>query len=182
MSERARAAGRSALRGGGGKKSGRLTQAESIRRQQRIVQLRDVDRLTFARIADEVGIGEKEARLAYYRYLDQVAPLLQAPAADEQIGEALRTLDDLAQSLWGIAEKGTNENARVGAIRTLIDLIFRGIELRQHVGLLPRPLTQVVDHAWMAEEILRVFEKHNVPAEAIDEVQQVFNDAAKEAS
>jgi hypothetical protein len=167
---------------GSGKSTGRLTQADAIRRQQQIVQLRDVGRLTFARVSEEVGIGEKEVRLAYYRYVNEVAPLIAAPAAEEQIAEALRTLDGAAQCLWDIAEKGENENARVGAVRTLIDLTFRGIELRQHVGLLPRPASQVVDHAWMAEQILRVFEKHLVPPEAMDEIQQVFNEAKKGAS
>ena len=163
------------------KAAGRLTQAESIRRQQRIVHLRDLERLTFARIAQEVGMGEKEVRLAYYRHINEVAPLMAAPLADEQIAEALRRLDDLAQCLWEIAEKATNENARVGAARAIADLTFRSIELRQHLGLLPRPLSLVVEHAWMAGQIRRVFEKHNVSAEAIDEIQEIFRGAGEDA-
>lgn len=127
-------------------------------------------------------MGEKEVRLAYYRYLEEVAPLLAAPAADEQIVADLRTLDELVQCLWGIAENGRNDSARVGAARLIADLVFRSIELRQHLGLLPRPLSQVVDNAWMAEQIRRIFEKHNVPAAAIEEIQHVFRDGAKEGS
>ncbi len=102
-------------------------------------------------------MGEKEVRLAFYRYVDEVAPLLAAPSVDGEIAEALRTLDDLTQRLWGIVDKGENENARVGAARTIADLTFRSLELRQNLGLLPRPISRVVEHAWMAEQILEIF-------------------------
>jgi hypothetical protein len=173
---------RSGSNGGSKKRAGggRLSQGEAIQRQQRIVHLREIDRLTYAQIAEEVGMGEKEARLAYYRYVNEVAPLMAAPSADEEIAEALRTLDDLKQRLWGIVDKGENENARIGAARTIVELTFRSLELRQNLGLLPRPISQVVDHAWMAEQIGEVFEKHDVPAEAQDEIKQVFVDAMKE--
>ena len=162
-----------------GKAAGRLPQAAAIRRQQRIVRLRDVERLTYAEIAAEIGMGEKEVRLAYRRYVDEVAPLLAAPAADEQIAEALRRLDDLVQRLWRLLESGKNETACVGAARTIADLTFREIELRQHLGLLPR-LSQVTEYPWMAEQIRRIFDKYDLPAEALEEIQQHFGDGAKE--
>jgi hypothetical protein len=81
----------------------RLTQVESIRRQQEIVRLREVERRTFREIAEAVGMGENETREAFRRYVNDVAPLLAVPAADEQIVEHLRALDEIRQSLWRVA-------------------------------------------------------------------------------
>jgi hypothetical protein len=166
----------SSRKGAGG---GRLSQADAIRRQQKIARLRDIDRLTFARVAEQIGMGEKEVREAYYRYIDEVAPLMAAPSADAEIAEALRTLDDVKQRLWEIADKGKNDNARVGAARTIVDITFRSLDLRQNLGLLPQP-SQVFDLRWMAQEIHRIFGKHELPTEALDEIKQVFSDATKE--
>jgi uncharacterized membrane protein YccC len=156
----------------------RLTQAESIRRQQEIVKLRDVERRTFGEIAGLVGMAEKETREAYHRYVRELAPLLSAPSADEQIAEALRALDDAGQLLWRLAADADNSSASVGALRGLIDLTFREIQLRQNLGLLPRPLSRITreaDDAWLARKIASVFRKYEVPEAAVKEIEQLLD-------
>ena len=156
----------------------RLTHAESLRRQQEIVRLREVERRTFREIGDTVGMAEREVRAAYHRFVNDVAPLLAVPAADEQIAEHLRTLDEVRQSLWRAAADADNSSAQVGALRGLIDLTFREVEFRQNLGLLPRPLsrsTREADDSWLAGEIVRVFRKYEVPAAAVAEIEQLLD-------
>ena len=159
-----------------------LTQAESLRRQQKIVRMREVERQTFGQIASAMGMAEKETREAFYRFVNDVAPLLNVPPADAQIAEHLRTLDDARQRLWRLVDEADNSSASVGALRALVDFTFKEIQLRQNLGLLPKPLSRITreaDDAWLAQEIARVFRKYEMPTEAVAEIEDLLDPATE---
>jgi lipopolysaccharide biosynthesis protein len=62
----------------------RPTQAQSIERQLKIVADREGEHLTFAEIAQKRGMGEKEAREAYWRHVREIAPLMTSVTPDER--------------------------------------------------------------------------------------------------
>lgn len=160
----------------GGANRRRLTHAESLKRQQKIVLAHDVGHRTFAQIARQLGLGEKECREAYGRYVRDVAPLMSTFAADEAVTRHLRTLEEAMQQLRSIAAAADNDSARVGALRELVRTIFKDIELRQHLGMYPRPARHQTDaeRLWIGQEILRVFEQYGVPTEAGAEIQVIL--------
>lgn len=158
-------------------RGGKLGQGDTIMRQQEIVLLHDVEHLTFAEIAARVGLGEKETRLAYHRYLREVAPLLNTVASSDKLAEYLRVLEELAQSLRRIAQAADNDSAQVGALRELRMVVTTDIELRQKVGLLPsapRSIADEQDKAAMAQKIVQLLLEYELPEEALERLERIL--------
>lgn len=155
---------------------GKLGQGDTIERQEEIVLLHDVQRLSFAQIAPRVGLGEKETRLAYHRYLREVAPLLNTLASNHKLAEYLRLLEEIAQTLRKVAETADNDSARVGALRELRTVITTDIQLRQNLGLLtPQSVLDEQDKAAMAEKIVQLLVEYQLPAEALERLEQILS-------
>jgi hypothetical protein len=160
--------------GGSGGRPRRLTHAETIRRQQRIARLREVERWTFAAIAAEVGMAEKEARETYRRWVDEIAPLMTGVPADTKAAELLRDLDDIRQHQLQIAAHSKNDNARVGALRDAARTIEQEVSMRRALGLMPKVVGDV-ELAAIADAIVDVLDRHNVDETAKAEIRNVFH-------
>ncbi len=156
----------------------RLTHAQSIKRQQKIVHEHDVEHLTFGKIAQNLEMGEKEVREAYARYVRDIAPLMTVATPDEKATEYLRSLEDVRQQLARIADNADNDSARVGALRELVKVMFKEIELRQHLGMLPTPLTNIRDEAerrWAGQQIANLLADLKVPPEGLERLEAILS-------
>lgn len=162
----------------GGSNRKRLTHAQALARQQEIVLAYDVEHLTFAQIARRLAMGEKEVRQAYGRYISEIAPLMNIVSADEKAGEYLRSLEEVRQELRQIASSAANDSARVGALRELVKVIFKELELRQHLGLMPSPtsdLALVVEQRWAVQQVAQLLQEIDAPAEALERLEQILS-------
>lgn len=68
---------------------------------------------------------------------------------------------------------GQNSNARVGALRLMMELRSKEIDLRQETGLLPKNLGKLqveLDVRWIVEQIAQLIVKYDMPPEAQDEL------------
>jgi hypothetical protein len=172
---RARNAGK---KGPPGSNPRRPTQAQSLKRQLAIVADRDVEHLTFAEIARKHGLGEKEARAAYRRHVEEIAPLITATAPDERALEYLRELENVRQALWKLAASADNDSARVGALGELVKTLAHEIALQQHLGLMPRnpsELRALAEQRWRAQRLVQLLERYGLPAEAFAEIESIFS-------
>jgi len=169
---------KSSIEKGGGANRKRLTHAQSIKRQQTIVHSYDVEHLSFAQIARELTMGEKEVRQAYGRYVRDIAPLMSAASPDEKAAEYLRTLEDVRQQLKRIGSDADNDSAQVGALRELVKVMFKEIELRQHLGLLPRNLQDMrtlAEQRWAGQQIAELLGELNAPPEALEKLEAILS-------
>ena len=162
MSGRDNASGRT---NGGGAGRRRLTQAETIKRQQAIVRARQVERLSWAAIAEQQKMGEKEARESYARYISEIAPLLIAVPAEEKAAELLRDLDEVRQLQFRIAAAADSDSARVGAGREVAKVVQMEFEIRRALGLMPK-LAGDAELQSLAREIVEVLDLPDGPAES----------------
>lgn len=159
-------------------KRSRLTHAQSIERQQNIVHAYDVKHQTFGQIARDLGMGEKEVRDAYARYVRDIAPLLNVGAPDEEAAQYLRKLEDVGQQLRGIAATADNDSVRVGALREYVKVLCKVIELRQHFGLLPTPLPNirmVAEQRWMGQQIAVLLAELNAPPDSVEKLIAILS-------
>ena len=159
-------------------RGGRLPQAAALKRQQKIALLHDVEHLTFARIAERVGMGEKECRLAYNRYIDEVAPLLTSLANHQKVAQHLRLLEDVVQELWRAYATADNSNAAVGALRQIAAVIKTEFELRQSVGLLPKAPRTIADEqerAWIGQQVAELLREVGAPDEALARLERILS-------
>jgi hypothetical protein len=157
---------------------GRLSQGGSIRRQKLIVDLHDREHWTFARIAAHIGMGEKECRQAYHRFIREVAPELNSRAGDEKVAEHLRLLEEIVQQLRRVAASADNDSARVGAVRELIRVVQVELTLRQNLGLLPRPPQSIPlerEKAWIGQQVAQLLRDLAAPPEAIARLERILS-------
>jgi hypothetical protein len=152
----------------------RLTHAATIKRQQAIVYARDVERLTWAQIAAQVKIGQKEARESYRRYLTEILPLLISVPADDKAAELLRELEEIRQQQLRLAATSANESARVGALRDAAKTIQMQFEILRSLGLMPQ---LVGDRGLqsLAQQIAEVLRRSNTPPDVAEEIEQLLD-------
>jgi hypothetical protein len=156
----------------------RPTQAQSIKRQQEIVADRDGAGISFTEIARKHGMGEKEVREAYRRYIEEIAPLMTASAPAAKVGLYLRELESVRHQLHRIAEHADNDSAKVGALREIVKTISKEVELQQHLGMLPKNLGEISVHweqRWVVQQIVSVLERFDAPPEAFRELEQALS-------
>jgi hypothetical protein len=155
----------------------RRTQAQLLELQQEIVVDRDMRMLTWATIGRKHGIGEKEARGMYRRYVDEIAPLLASEGPAEQAHEYLRAFENVRQRLLAIADKADNDSARVGALRELVKTLSKEVELRQHTGLMPRNLADgsvQKEQERLLQRVEETLRRHNVAPEVYRELAAIL--------
>ena len=75
--------------------------------------------------------------------------------------------------LEAISQTSTNESACVGAVKARVEIVKSECDLLQAVGVLPRNLGAVRadrDMRLIVSEILKLFDKYDVPVEAQKEL------------
>lgn len=155
-----------------------------IQLAQQIVLDRDTLWLTWTEIAVKHGISETTAYTTYYEYTEEIAPLLtnEVPKA---VGEQLlRKLQGIQQRIAEIAGSASQDTIRLGALNSLAALLQKEIELRQHLGLLPKKLgdiTLISDQLWAAEQIVLVLRSLEAPPDAFRRVAEILEVGAAPA-
>jgi hypothetical protein len=150
--------------------------AEILKRDQQIVIDRDVDFLTWTQIAEKHDVTEKTAHEAYERYTQEVAPLFADEDALVRVYEHLRKLEGVQARFARMANNSKNDSAQLGALREMVATMKAEMELRQHIGLLPRNLAQLrreTQIASLGDRIIALFKKHNLPPEAYEELHAI---------
>lgn len=147
----------------------RITQAESLQRSREIVVEHEVEHLTFAAIAANREMDEKTVRECYYRYVNEIAPVIASEVPIEKAMEYMRMLEGLRQKL---AEDINNEArpVRHNAIKEIRATMKEEIELRQHLGLLPHRMGDVqvlARQRWMGQVMAQALRKLGASPEMI---------------
>lgn len=162
-----------------GKSPRRPTTAQIVERNLKVVVMYETEFKTFAQIAAELGVDEKTAREGYSVHTEQIAPLLGGDSMGKVL-EFIRKLEG-AQAKYAeflnSTEKGSNAVTRMTALRHLVDTMWREIELRQAVGLLPSDLSSVATEMktrWIMEQVGKLLEKYKMPPEAIRELHEIL--------
>lgn len=156
----------------------RPTRAQLIQRARQIVLDRDVDWMSWSQIAEKHGVNEKTVRLNYDEYVNEIAPLIDGEDALEKAREFIRKLEGLQQRFADLAASSKNDSVKLGAMRELVVTLWREIELRQAVGLMPKhlgQLTVVAEVRWVAEQVLLLLKKYDAPPEAMRELHEIMS-------
>ena len=164
---------RSGRTGDGRVGRGRLTQAETIRRQQTIAHAREVNRLSWAAIAKQMNMGEKEVRESFRRYISDIVPLLIAVPAEGKAAELLRDLEEIRQQQFRIAAAAGNDSAKVGALRDAAKTIQMEFGIRRTLGLMPE-LIGDAELKSLAREIVEILARHDVSEHARKEIAEIL--------
>jgi hypothetical protein len=152
-----------------------------VARQQQIVIDRDVHWMTWTTIAAKHKITERTARRNYQEYVTGIAPLLTNEIPREVGHELVRKLQGIEQQIAAMVGATTNDLVKLGALNSLARVLGQEIELRQHLGLLPKRLGDIhliSDQLWAAEQIIVVLRELKAPAEAYDRVSEILTGAA----
>lgn len=155
----------------------RLTDAETLKRQQKIAFQHDFEGRTFLQISRDLPMDEKAVREAYARYVREVAPLVNSLSGSNVVAARLRTLEDLIQQLRKVAACADNDSARVGALRELARAVELDLRLRRSLGLIPVPLSDAVaptEKEWLARQIGQLLRDVGAPAEALARLEQIL--------
>lgn len=156
----------------------RLTQAQLLARQLEILNDREIRNMTWAAIGRKHGMGEKEARETYLRYVREIAPLIIEQAPVETVQMYVRLLEGTRQRLSEVVETADNDSARIGGLREITKTIVKETDLLERAGLMP---TNVVDahvraeHERLLERMEDVLRRHGVPPEVYEELAAVFD-------
>ena len=93
--------------------------------------------------------------------------------------EYLRMLEGARGKLGEIVSATDRDSVRIAALREIVTTIWREIELRQKLGLLPNRLADVrviEDQRFFAEQVVAVLERYNAPQEAFEELAAILDD------
>src|SRR4051794_2679501 len=156
----------------------RLTQAQTLQRQQAILVDRELNHMTWAAIGRKHAMGEKEARETYRRYLREIVPLIVEQAPAEKALEYLRMLEGTRQRLAEVVENADNDSARIGGLREILKTVSKEIELLEHAGLMPQGLGHAharAEHQRMLREVEEVLRRRCVPPEGYEELASIFH-------
>lgn len=161
-----------------GKSARHPTTAQIVARNLQIVRMYEVDYKTFTTIAAALEIDEKTAREGYRMYSEEIAPLLVGGEEMLKVGEFIRKLEGAQERFAEMLndEKVAVEN-QMKALRNLIETMWREIELRQAVGLLPKNLGTIkvdLKVRWVMEQVFTVLKKYDMPEEAFVELQTIL--------
>ena len=129
--------------------------------------------LSWPLVAQRHGISERQARniCSAWREAEKDSVIGRDPV--EWVFEALDRFESVIGSLALVAETGDNSAAKVGALKAQMAAMDSQFNLLQATGLLPRQLRDVgakLDYQFLADVIVEVFDKYEVPVEAADEI------------
>ena len=127
----------------------------------------------------QIAVNEHQAeRTLKHLYRDYIA---SPDVSDDGIGAVRETLEvftEAMRELSAVASDADNDNAKVGAIRTLLSAAQGRLELLAALGRLPRQLGALEaqrDLALTVNEIVRVLERHDLGDEIIRELLAVMD-------
>ena len=134
--------------------------------------------MTWVAIAKKHGMGEREVRVAYQRYVTEIRPLMSPSTPAATVSGYLDELRSIRRELRQIASSADNDSAKVGALREIVKTIGKEIELQQHLGMLPRNLGEIRlqwEHRWVVQQIVEVLQRFDVPADALSQLENVLS-------
>jgi hypothetical protein len=155
----------------------RPTLAEAIARNRKVVELRLMEHKTWRQIAEEVGVNEMTARTGYRTYVEEIAPLIDSEDAFEKAREFLLKLEGIQSKFAAVAAGSNHEMVKIAALRSLVDAMWKEVELRQHLGLLPSDLAGLADETearWVAQQVVALLRKYGAPQKAITELHEIM--------
>jgi hypothetical protein len=167
--------------------------AEKVERDRRMV-IRKIEGATHAQVAEEFGVTSRWSEKVWAEWCKQEKEILleedplevvlehiagfrdlrlkAARVFHESAGSTVVTTDE-AGNPTGEVTVGANSAARVGAIRVMMELRSKEIDLRQETNLLPRNLGKLqveLDVRWIVEQIVGLIVKYDMPEAAQDEL------------
>jgi hypothetical protein len=151
----------------------RATAREKVERDALIVSARAAG-FGWARIAQRHGLSERQCRAIWTERLDERL----AEPVDWQLNyvELLEQLDGLGDAFALAAEEATHAAAKVGALRGLLTVLERRMEIQRLGGDLPATPKEFFndsDMRWLNDRIFETFHKFGVPREAIIEIRDL---------
>lgn len=150
---------------------------QRVARNREVARLRDEERLTWADIADRLAISVRTATRGYGEHHRSAALGTLETFADVDV-EALvmrllrahvRALDRMDE----LADQRGNQNASIGAARTVGSLSTSLVAVLGRTGLLPESGGRWAvsrEAEQIAQELADACRRHGVPAEVMDEV------------
>ena len=158
----------------------KVNPVERVALQRRIAAARATD-VPWAVIARQEGHPIRTLQHMHERWLEQRA------AYDDPHGvieHALNLYDELLIRLGDEIAYADHSSARVGALRTLMDLIARRLNLLILVGKLPHNYADFAEVPGAREMIRRmgeVIERHDLPVEVLDDMLAIIEEEPKAA-
>jgi hypothetical protein len=134
--------------------------------------------LTWRTIAERFGLEERQCR----RIVDEYRSDRPLPYDRDPMTVIRETLEQYDAAL--LAEDTRHAGARLGTIRTRLDIARAKLELLQLAGLVPSDLGQlgvVLDAQRVAALLVDVLERHAVPDRVVDEILMVVEDVPAQA-
>jgi hypothetical protein len=119
------------------------SQAAILQRQQRIVVQRDAQHLTWTEIAGLHRTSERVVRESYWRYIQEVGPIIAGEQPAAIAVSYLRMLEGQRQQIAQIGEAASTPMEKLAAAKAVVGVIEKEIDLRQRIGLLPRDLADL---------------------------------------
>jgi hypothetical protein len=154
--------------------AGRLNAEGKVARDGRIVADR-ARGLTWATIAGRHGLSERQCIAIWKERL--AAHHLEGPDPREALLEAAEQLDAAIEDCALLAEATAHDAVRLGAVKARLAAMREKQDLLRLAGLLPcspQAARTESDIRRITEELIRIFEKFDVPIEATEEVVEVL--------
>lgn len=162
-----------------------------------VVRLKLEDR-TDAEVAAEVGISDRQVRKVWAAWRDTEKQSMTLEDPLDVVWEHVAGFRELRRKMHQVFHEsagtavetdggsvvyvGGNLNVRLGALKGLLDLRVKEIQLRQETGLLPRDLGQLsvaLDVRYWTEQVLSVLQRAEVREELIDELLGLLKEAGQ---
>lgn len=137
--------------------------------------------LTWDQVAEKHNIDGSTARRAWAAVRDSQKDEISGADPMDTVFDLIRSYEEWMAQLAKIAEDSANDSARIGAIRSQVDIAVKKTELLQATGLLPKQLGKLrveMDIRYMTTQILALFDKYDVPVEAQKELATVLQRGA----
>jgi hypothetical protein len=161
----------------------KVNPVQRVALQRRIAAARASEKpIPWAVIAAQEGHPVRTLQHMHQRWLEQQA------AYDDPLGlieHALNLYDEMMERLGEEIAHADHASARVGAVRTLMDLLARRLNLLILVGRMPRNMSDYTDFPKVQQMLIDmagVLEKHNVGVEAIDDMLAIVERADTQAA
>lgn len=161
-----------------GRPSTRPSVAKIIKRNRDIVLMHTGRYMSFTAISKELGVSEKTAREGYAMYIREIAPLVDAEDALEKAHEYLLKMEGITENLGAIYTNSDDDRVKIKALMSIMETMWREIELRQSLGLMPHKLGElqlVGEIRYVAEQVITLFRQLNAPPEVFRELQRIMS-------
>jgi hypothetical protein len=150
----------------------RLSAQGKVERDARIAADR-ARGLTWPTICERHAISERQAREVVKAHRPSLVAGVDPVA---EVGDLLARYDAIVEELAVLAEATVHDGVRLGAINGRLRAIEARASVAQAVGLLPHLelVKRELDSRRMARDLLAIFERYGAPAEAVDELLELW--------